>query len=189
MFDKIFRPPPLLFAAALACLVAFYAQLPADAAPGGALDVPVLAMAGAVSLDLGPAPARAPAAPDLAKGLGTSPSATGPALADPSNPGAFIGGLQEAARAGKWLLVLALICNVLVWALRKLTPKILPKLGDWFGTDRGGTLLALTTGVLSVIAVQAEAGRFDPWMILSGLAAGLLAIGNHTAPRKAASTA
>jgi hypothetical protein len=185
MFDKIFRPPPLLFAAALACFVAFYAQLPADAAPGGALDVPVLAMAGVVSLELGPAPA----ASDLAKGLGTSPSATGPALADPSNPGAFIGGLQEAARAGKWLLVLALICNALVWALRKLTPKILPKLGEWFGTDRGGTMLALATGVLSVVAVQAEAGRFDPWMLLSGLAAGLLAIGNHTAPKKAASTA
>jgi hypothetical protein len=178
MFARLFRPP-LLFALAAACLVCSYAVYPAhaDEPPGGARSSVMVA-----SLDVpAPAPAAAPSSP----AIGTSPS--GPVLADPGDPGAFLAGLQSAAKAGKWLLVLALICNALVWLLRFLTPKILPKLGEWFGTDKGGTVLALLTGVLSVLVIQLQAGRFDVWMLASGLAAGLLSIGNYTAPKKATS--
>lgn len=191
MFARITKPP-LLFALAAVCLVGSYAIYPAhaDEPPGGARSGEVLAAAPATpapvmvaSLEV-PAPASSPAA---APGLGTSPSTPAPVLADPGDPGAFLAGLQSAAKAGKWLLVLALICNALVWLLRWGTPKILPKLGEWFGTDKGGTLLALLIGVLSVLVVQLQAGRFDMWMLASGLAAGLLSIGNYTAPKKATS--
>jgi len=165
MFDRLLRPPLLallLIASMLAC-----------AAPATADDDPV------------PGPAAALVTPSpAAPAIGTSPS-----LPDPSKPGELIAGLQSAAKGGKWLLVIALVVNALVWLLRWGTPKILPKLGDWFGSDKGGTLLALTIGVLSVAVVQLQSGRFDPWMLASGLAAGLLSIGNYTAPKKAASPA
>lgn len=173
MFARLFRPP-LLFVLAALCLVSSFAVYPAHADPSGG--------AGAK-----PAAAAAPADAGVANAIGTSPSAP---LPDPTvNAGAFVDGLRGAAAAGKWLLVLALICNAAVALLRWATPKILPKLGEWFGTDKGGTVLALTIGMLSVVVVQLQAGHFDGWMLVSGLAAGLTSIGTYTAPKKAASPA
>lgn len=177
MLTRLFHPP-LLFLLAIVCLSTSYAVYPAHADPSGGAGVHATVDAGA---------ARALDAGD--NGIGTSPSSPATTLPDPGNPGDFIAGMRSAASAGKWLLVLALICNAMVWLLRWGTPKILPKLGEWFGTDKGGTLLALTLGVLSVLVVQLQAGRFDGWMLASGLAAGLLSIGSYTAPKKAASTA
>lgn len=134
----------------------------------------------AAALHAGGPSALAPSDAGPSTGVGTSPSA----LPDPSNPAELAGGITGAARAGKWLLVIALIVNAVVWLLRRFTPFVLRKLGAWVGEDRGGTILALTIGVLTVFVIQASSGHVDVWLILDGLAAGLLGVGNYTAPKK-----
>jgi hypothetical protein len=173
MFARLFRPP-LLFALAALCLVSSVAIYPAHAdTPGGA-----------VTHAVGDAGAVAVAAPSD-KGIGTSPSVP-TALPDPGTPGELASGIAGAARAGKWMLLIALIVNCAVWAIRRFTPFILQKLGAWFGEDRGGTVLALLTGMLTVLVIQLQTGHVDPWLIVDGAAVGLLGVGNYTAPKKLA---
>jgi hypothetical protein len=168
MFARLFRPP-LLFALAALCIVSSVAIYPAHAdTPGGAV------------APASPAAAAAPAGV-TDKGIGTSPS-----LPDPGAPAELASGIAGAARAGKWMLLIALIVNCVVWAIRRFTPFILKKLGAWFGEDRGGTVLALLTGLLTVLVIQLQSGHVDPWLIVDGAAAGLLGVGNYTAPKKLA---
>jgi len=170
MFARLFRPP-LLFALAALCLVSSFAIYPAHAdTPGGAV---------------APASPATAAAPASDKAIGTSPSVP-TALPDPGAPGELASGIAGAARAGKWMLLIALIVNCVVWAIRRFTPFILKKLGAWFGEDRGGTVLALLTGLLTVLVIQLQSGHVDPWLIVDGAAAGLLGVGNYTAPKKLA---
>lgn len=153
----------LLFACAALILVAFAGvtrAAPPDAAPAPAID----------------------AGPD--NGIGTSPSspAVVVVLPDLDDPGAYVSEVAAAARAAKWLVVIALVVNALVWGLRRFGLRLFP----WLGTDRGGTVLALTTGFLAILAVQLHSGHVDPWLLLDGLAAGALAIGQRSGTKKLA---
>lgn len=153
-----------------------------------AISLVLVLLSGAASAGDAPPPPDAgahavlDAGPD--KGIGTSPSSPAAGLPDPSTPGELAGGISGAARAGKWMLVIALIVNAVVWLLRRFTPFFLRKLGAWFGEDRGGTVLALSVGLLTVLVIQLQSGHVDGWLLLDGIAAGLLGVGNYTAPKK-----
>jgi len=64
-----------------------------------------------------------------------------------ADPVGFFKSTYDAAKSGQWWMLVSLIVIGLVWAARKWAKKI-----DFFTTDRGGALLAISVGILGGMA-------------------------------------
>jgi hypothetical protein len=89
--------------------------------------------------------------------------------------------LYDAAKGGKWRLVMVLGLVGIVWAARRYGGRSWP----WLQTDRGGVALVLAWGVVSVVGTYLVAGRtLTPWAVMDGLMAGATAAGGWTAVKR-----
>lgn len=104
-------------------------------------------------------------------------------LPDPSSDlGGYIQSALDSLKAGNYRLLLALALMGLIFGARKLAEK----LGwAWIGTDRGGTITALVTGVVATLAASIATGaQINIWLLVDGLVAGITAIGGYAAIKK-----
>jgi hypothetical protein len=103
------------------------------------------------------------------------------AAASLPDPGADLAGyvksISDAVKAGKWLVLAALVVNLLVWALRKWGARLIP----WFGSTLGGYTLAIGSGFLVALAASAYTERLSVSVLLEALALAFTAIGAHQA--------
>ena len=128
---RIFFVLAVLFTFALVgCLGVAHADTPAPAS--SSVVVPP---------DLDVAPAFAPASQPAAV-------APAPAVNIDADPVGYASNTIGAARAGKWLVFVGFIIIGLVYCVRRWGSKLVP----WFGTDRGGVVVALFCGFLASLA-------------------------------------
>lgn len=91
---------------------------------------------------------------------------------------------KEAAKNGNWKLLAVLLVIGIVWAARKYGV-LIPKVGDFLKSPRGGAILAILTGVFGVIATGlAASGKFSAGLVWDGLLLGLTAAGGWTVVKK-----
>jgi hypothetical protein len=91
---------------------------------------------------------------------------------------------KEAAKNGNWKLLAVLLIVGLVWAARKYGV-LIPEVGPFLQSPRGGAVLAIATGVFGVIAAGlAASGKFSAGLIWDGLLLGLTAAGGWTVVKK-----
>jgi hypothetical protein len=95
-------------------------------------------------------------------------------VATPDDPGAFFRLLVDAALAGRWPLVVAIVLVGVVWAFRKLlAPKV-----PFFGTGAGAAVLNLLTSFSLALVTPLLAGVSFTWaMCWVALQASLVAAG------------
>jgi hypothetical protein len=126
-------------------------------------------------------------------GIGTSPTVldAGPGVdatvpdfsAGPELPEPDAGAIVEAAKGGKWRMLLGLMLVAMVWALRRWGSLLVP----YIGGDRGGVVLALGLPVLGYVGmVLAGAAGFSLDGIVSAITIGLTASGLWTASKRVA---
>jgi hypothetical protein len=122
-----------------------------------------------------------PAVPTIDK-LTTTVTSTVP---DPENDFAGFAKLfKEAAKNGNWKLLAVLLVIGIVWALRKYGV-LIPKVGDFLKSARGGAILTILTGVFGVIAAGlVSSGKFSAGLIWDGILLGLTAAGGWTIVKK-----
>jgi hypothetical protein len=91
---------------------------------------------------------------------------------------------KEAAKNGNWKLLAVLLVIGIVWALRKYGV-LIPKVGDFLKSARGGAILTILTGVFGVIAAGlVSSGKFSAGLIWDGILLGLTAAGGWTIVKK-----
>jgi len=107
-------------------------------------------------------------------------------LPDPgSDPGGFFSEFAGAIQAGKWQAVAALVAIAVVFVLRKFATKIPGKAGVFFGTNRGGAVLALIGGVVTALAQIVLSGQsLDLNILINGIVLGVTAAGGWTLVRR-----
>ena len=111
-----------------------------------------------------------------------SPAADAPAVPDPTiDLGGWTAAVLDAIRGGRWLVTFGLLLVGLValarWGLARMVP--------WFGTDRGGTVLAAVTAAIAVVGSGLGAGApFGLDLFAAALAAAAGAIGIFTAAKR-----
>ncbi len=87
----------------------------------------------------------------------------------------------EAVRDGHWWLFAAIVVSALVWLLRSYGEKFIP----WLGTDRGGAVLVLSTGILGSLAALILAGdEVGLELLIEGLKVGFTAAGGYVVIKK-----
>lgn len=82
-------------------------------------------------------------------GVAAADAGTVAATVDPGeDPVGFFKSTYDSAKSGQWWMLVSLIVIALVWVARKWGAKKI----DWFETDRGGAVLALSVGILGGMA-------------------------------------
>lgn len=99
--------------------------------------------------------------------------------------------LVQLAQSGQWLALAVGLLVLLVMLLRVGLARGLatwfPQLA-WFGTDRGGAVLAGLTGVAVVVGSGLLSGaKLTAGLFVSGLVAGAAAVGAYVMPKRVAS--
>lgn len=87
----------------------------------------------------------------------------------------------DAVTTSNWRALAALGVVAFVWAGRTYGAKKIP----WLGTDRGGSVLALLTGIAGGLANAWLAGKpVDLSLVVQGLQTGVLASGGYVMTRR-----
>ena len=107
-------------------------------------------------------------------------------IPDPGvDPGGFFSELARSIQSGKWQAVAALVAIAVVFVLRKFATKIPGKVGVFFGTNRGGAVLALIGGVVTALAQIVLSGQsLDVNILINGIVLGVTAAGGWTLVRR-----
>jgi len=107
-------------------------------------------------------------------------------IPDPSNPDSFLGALLQAVASGQWKLVAILAAVGVVFVLRQGAARLPGAVGAFFASARGGAVLALLGGVVTVLAgVLVQPGvKLTLAVVLNGLVLGVMAAGGWTLVRR-----
>ena len=105
------------------------------------------------------------------------------AIPDPSSGiMQYIQAMIDSLKGGNYRMLAAMLIVGFIFICRAALSKVGWK---WVGTDRGGTVVALGTGLLSYIAAGlANGAKIDAWLFIDGIMAGVTAIGGYTAIKK-----
>lgn len=173
----------------MSALILFVATALGAAAPSSTTSTPsIVAQPGGVAV--APAPSF-PLAQEKVTGVLADFEQKPPAAVTPSqpiDPGqdflSFVRLCFNAAKNGEWKLVPILLIIGIVWALRKWGAMI-PVIGSWLTTDRGGAILALLAGVFGVIGAGLISGAsWSFTLIRDGILLGVTAAGGWSVLKK-----
>lgn len=108
------------------------------------------------------------------------------AVPDPADPSSFLSALLQAVAGGQWKLVSILVAVAVVYLLRQGAARLPGAVGAFFASARGGAVLALLGGVVTVLAgVLIQPGAKWSWAVMvNGFVLGVAAAGGWTLVRR-----
>jgi hypothetical protein len=108
------------------------------------------------------------------------------AVPDPSQPDTFLSALLAAVAGGQWKVVAILATVGVVFLLRQGASRLPGAAGAFFASARGGAVLALLGGIVTVLAgVLIQPGaKLSAAVLLNGFVLGVAAAGGWTLVRR-----